>query len=399
MKKYTVSITKIILFLIYIMEFSNFYIGFFPQFQYIKYISICIVAIYLFKNASIFMRVEHIKLNGMLVLFALAMFYPSILYMNNYERNPLLATIVFWVIQAETFLTMEVMCVNNKMGMVVQYYYKLTLLWTLLTDILTIFLTSVFTTRAGNYLVGTKFTVSYLHLLLIALLMTKDRIVKRNKIISNSALFVTLIWSAFIIIRVQCNTGLIGLVLLFIILATPKKIKIGLCSPLLFTTTVLMSTAFSIGYEAVLANPSIQHFISYYLKRELTLTGRTYIYAMMPKILKGHYAIGYGYGTTYEVCRHFTGFADTQNAILEWIVQLGVVGTIILVVFFLCTFKKMKLCREDNLLKCMPLVGYIYSMVLLGTVEITFDNLFFGTVAIVYGLVCYLIQEEITNYD
>ncbi len=394
MKKISISTTKIILLLIYLMEFSNFYIGFFPQFQYIKYISICIVAVYLFQRVSVFTKKEYIQTNSMLLLFAVAMLYPSILYMNNYERNPLLATIVFWLIQAETFLVIEIICENGKMNMLIQFYYKLTLVWTIITDMLTILFPLIFTTRAGNYLVGTKFTVSYMHLLLIALAMTQNRISKKGKVVSNSALILMLIWSAFIIIKVQCNTGLIGLILLFIMLAMPKQIQSKLCSPLLFIGVVTISTAFSFGYEAILANSSIQHFISVNLKRELTLTGRTYIYAMMPKILKGHYGIGYGYGTTYEVCRHFTGFANTQNAVLEWIVQLGIVGTIVLIGLFLHVFIKLKKCNEADLSEFMPLVAYIYSMVLLGTVEITIDNLFFGIVAVVYGMACYMISKE-----
>lgn len=394
MNKVSISTTKIILLLIYLMEFSNFYIGFFPQFQYIKYISICIVGIYLFQRVSIFTKKEHIKTNGMLLLFAVVMLYPSVLYMNNYERNPLLATIVFWMIQLETFLVMEVMCENGKMKTVIQFYYKLTLVWTIITDMLTILFPLIFTTRAGNYLVGTKFTVSYMHLLLIALAMTQNRISKKGKVVSNSALILMLIWSAFIIVSVQCNTGLIGLILLFIMLTVPKQIQNKLCSPLLFIGVVAISTAFSIGYEAILANPAIQHFISVYFKRELTLTGRTYIYAMMPKILKGHYVIGYGYGTTYEVCRRFTGFANTQNAVLEWIVQLGIVGTIVLIVLFMLAFIKLKKCNEADVNELMPLVAYIYSMVLLGTVEITMDNLFFGIVAVVYGLACNTIRKE-----
>lgn len=394
MNKVSISTTKIILLLIYLMEFSNFYIGFFPQFQYIKYISICIVGIYLFQRVSIFTKKEHIQTNGMLLLFAVVMLYPSVLYMNNYERNPLLATIVFWMIQVESFLVMEVMCENGKMKTVIQFYYKLTLVWTIITDMLTILFPLIFTTRAGNYLVGTKFTVSYMHLLLIAFAMTQNRISKKGKVVSNSVLILMLIWSAFIIVRVQCNTGLIGLILLFIMLTVPKQIQNKLCSPLLFIGVVATSTAFSIGYEAILANPTIQHFISVYLKRELTLTGRTYIYAMMPKILKGHYGIGYGYGTTYEVCRRFTGFANTQNAVLEWIVQLGIVGTIVLIVLFMLAFVKLKKCNEADVNEFMPLVAYIYSLVLLGTVEITIDNLFFGIVAVVYGLACNTIRKE-----
>lgn len=394
MSKVSVSITKIILFLVYLMEFSNFYIGFFPQFQYIKYISICIVAIFLLQRVSVFIKKDHIKINGVLILFSIVMLYPSVMYMNNYERNPLLATIVFWLIQAETFLVMEVMCEEEKINMVVQFYYRLTLFWIIITDVLTVLFPSIFTTRAGNYLVGTKFTVSYLHLLLIALFMTKNRIFKKENVASKSTVILMLLWGVFIITRVQCNTGLIGLILLLIIMALPKQIQNKLCSPVLFIGIVAVSTAFSVVYEVILANPSIQHFISVYLKRELTLTGRTYIYAMMPKIFEGHYATGYGYGTTYEVCRHFTGFANTQNAILEWVVQLGIVGTTVLIILFLTAFKKMKGCKEDSVNTFVPLVAYIYSMVLLGTVEITIDSMFFGVVAVVYGLACYRVNKE-----
>ena len=203
--------------------------------------------------------------------------------------------------------------------------------------------------------------------------------------------------STYITVKVECSTGLVGEILLIILLVLPYNLKKIFYKPISFTIAVILSFLFSVIYEIVLANPLIQNLVEIYLSKELTLTGRTYIYAMLPKVLKGHYMMGYGYGTTYEVCEKYIGFADTQNAVTEWIMQIGIVGVIILMIIFCKIFSKVQECIKNDVnnevKKYAVLIDYIYILVILGTVEITIDNIFWGVMALIFGGFCQTLKE------
>ncbi len=52
-KKIVITPFKCILFLVYMVEISNFYIGYTEMFQLFKYISICVIGIYLAKRYNL----------------------------------------------------------------------------------------------------------------------------------------------------------------------------------------------------------------------------------------------------------------------------------------------------------------------------------------------------------
>ena len=86
------------------------------------------------------------------------------------------------------------------------------------------------------------------------------------------------------------------------------------------------SSLFVVLYEVVLLNPYVQTLITTVLKRSLTLTGKNNIYMQIfLNVLKKSLVYGgYGYGSSYEVCVKYLYYADTQNGILEWILQTGI---------------------------------------------------------------------------
>lgn len=392
-KKIVITPFKCILFLVYMVEISNFYIGYTEMFQLFKYISICVIGIYLAKRYNIFLKRKYIKLNGILVLFCFFTIVVSYFSVGNYERNPLLAAIVFSLIQLETVLVMEYAAEKGRMKYVLDSFFKTTVIWLLITDFMILFIPNLFL-KYDNYLVGTKFIVSYLHILLISFAIINYRLnILKNKMV----IALIFLLSTYITVKVECSTGLVGEILLIILLVLPYNLKKIFYKPISFTIAVILSFLFSVIYEIVLANPLIQNLVEIYLSKELTLTGRIYIYAMLPKVLKGHYMMGYGYGTTYEVCEKYIGFADTQNAVTEWIMQIGIVGVIILMIIFCKIFSKVQECIKNDVnnevKKYAVLIDYIYILVILGTVEITIDNIFWGVMALIFGGFCQTLKE------
>lgn len=137
-------------------------------------------------------------------------------------------------------------------------------------------------------------------------------------------------------------------------------------------------------YEFILSNVYVQDFVINVLHRSLTLTGRTDIYPLLLSVMRKRIWFGYGYGTTYDISVRYFGYADTQNALSEWIIQIGVIGVAFI---FLLLFNIFKKAKKENLSSRWnySLILYIYVLTILGTVEISFGRLMFGVLALLYA--------------
>ena len=134
------------------------------------------------------------------------------------------------------------------------------------------------------------------------------------------------------------------------------------------------------------------YIITQLLGKDVTLTFRTVIYSMLPSIMKGRWLWGFGYGTGYEVLmRH--GIVDAQNGVFDWIQQIGIFGTMLLVMWLCIAMKRPKNDYKINYSDVRALTALIYVFVLMATVEITFSSDFLATVVLLYGIKMQRIQE------
>ena len=84
-------------------------------------------------------------------------------------------------------------------------------------------------------------------------------------------------------------------------------------------------------------------------------------------------------------------YADTQNALLEWILQLGIYAVTVLVSLYVTIFSGIK--KMDNNAQIIPLVAIIYVLVFLGSVEITMDMNFIFCIFLLYA---YIHNKDVT---
>ena len=128
----------------------------------------------------------------------------------------------------------------------------------------------------------------------------------------------------------------------------------------------------------------MEYVVTRILDRDITLTSRTSIYTEVLTIMKSHWLIGFGYGSMVLWNK---GIADAQNGILEWLEYVGVVGTILLLIWTGIAMKKLK----SNSLKTKQvpfasLVALVYVFVLLATVENTFSIRMLCLILVIYGV-------------
>ena len=238
-----------------------------------------------------------------------------------------------------------------------------------------------------NYLVGTKFSVVYMHFNLLALWLVQHAGRNKRKRGNKWGILAVAVMFVLISIRVNCMTGVLGsfclAVLLVWIYSGKKRAKI-FTSPTVLVLCIIACTVFAFVIGFVLDIPFVISFLENVLGRDTTLTGRVDIYNNYAKAMHDHWLLGYGYGSGNLISVRFFGCANAQNAILHWILQSGILTTAMLVALIVMIIKQIKmhgLAKHDAI---EPLLALIYTYIFLGTVETTYSMSFILWIALLF---------------
>ena len=388
-----IKISTIHAVLVYLLVFfSTTYISYNP----IRYFLLVVVAMMIASNVKILSRNTYRGLNVGIAFFCIATLIVSYINRNGYtDRNPFLAAIVFTATLVEFVLTVEIFCQREEMQNLIKVFYRMTLLVVIATDCLILFTTIHLQYGGDVFLVGTKFSVIYMHFYLISFFIA-DKNVRlrtiRESSLNNAILVIFFIMTLIMSIELGTATGIVGTVaLLFFLWLNEKNIGFFLNGKIFFVA-LMASLLFAVFVEIILSNSVVTYIITQLLGKDVTLTFRTVIYSMLPNIMKGRWLWGFGYGTGYEVLmRH--GIVDAQNGVFDWIQQIGICGTMLLVMWLCIAMKRPKNDHKINYSDVRSLTALIYVFVLLATVEITFSSDFLAAVVLLYGIKMQRIQE------
>lgn len=388
-----IKISTIHAVLVYLLVFfSTTYISYNP----IRYFLLVVVAMMIASNIKILSRNTYRGLNVGIAFFCIATLIVSYINRNGYtDRNPFLAAIVFTATLVEFALTVEIFCQREEMQNLIKVFDRMTLLVVIATDCLILFTTIHLQYGGDVFLVGTKFSVIYMHFYLISFFIA-DKNVRlrtiRESSLNNAILVLFFIMTMIMSIELGTATGIVGTVALLLFLwLNEKNIGFFLNSKIFFVA-LMASLLFAVFVEIILSNSVVTYIITQLLGKDVTLTFRTVIYSMLPNIMKGHWLWGFGYGTGYEVLmRH--GIVDAQNGVFDWIQQIGIFGTMLLVMWLCIAMKRPKNDYKINYSDVGSLTALIYVFVLLATVEITFSSDFLAAVVLLYGIKMQRIQE------
>lgn len=388
-----VKISTIHAVLVYLLVFfSTTYILYNP----IKYFLLVVVAMMIASNIKILSRNTYRGLNVGIAFFCIATLIVSYINRNDYtDRNPFLAAIVFTAALVEFVLTVEIFCQREEMRNLIKVFYRMTLLVVIATDFLILFTTIHLQYGGDVFLVGTKFQVVYMHFYLISFFIADKNVrlrTVRESSLNNAILVLFFIMTMTMSIELGAATGIVGTVALLMFLWLNEK-NIGFfLNGKIFFVALMASLLFVVFVEMILSNSVVTYIITQLLGKDVTLTFRTVIYSMLPNIMKGRWLWGFGYGTGYEVLMKH-GIVDAQNGVFEWIQQIGILGTMLLVMWLCIAMKRPKNDYKIYHSDVRSLTALIYVFVLLGTVEITFSSDFLASVVLLYGIKMQRIQE------
>ena len=220
-----------------------------------------------------------------------------------------------------------------------------------------------------TYFFGNKFMVAYLHMQTIGMLA--EYAVLSGKLSNIKIRFGILAYGIYGIIicnQVNCATGIIGNLIIISLIFIPfsDQIKETLSKPLIMLVILLVANILLIGSGVLLQIPFIQSMITEVLHKDLTLTGRLQIYAMLPDLFKNSLIIGYGYNS--DIFAGLIGYGNAQNGMFQYVLDCGIVGAVVLVINWINSVS----CVKNKEQLSWPIICVIYGFTICSLVEVCF---------------------------
>ena len=292
---------------------------------------------------------------------------------------PLRTTVRVILFLLELFFIVIWAAEKGRSGFVLEFVFKYLFILTVITDLL--FLTGIMRFAIGRheyYLVGTKFSVSYLHINLLAFWYMHNNRKLFNSKKAKRIIFLGTPLLIMVTIHIDCITGLIGCLVLFMLFlisnTSLQKNILHLNSPLMLLFCLIASVVFPFVSERITTIPFVTFIVEDILGRDDTLTGRLNVFAQFAREIKNNWVLGYGFGNGDEAAVSLFGYANAQNALLHWILQGGLLTTAMLIILMMTIFYLLTKSRRFQ--KTMPLVFLIYVYIVIGMVETSFNMSF-----------------------
>ena len=339
----------------------------------------------LFKTRYIFTR-ENKTINFVLFLFSIFAMISAILNMKNID-----GTLFFIIRILELFFFFEYVEGIGKKYEVSKIFFFLSLILNFIT-LYYIYKDPYLAWRNDmNYLVGTKFLTSY-HAMSTYIYYLYLLKFSKKSLFKNIILYLLVGLSFYISIQVDCSTGIVAnfLMIMFLLFGKIQKEKIveKLCTPSIAIFTFLFCAfILLICYNSISSIPIFSYIVVKLLNRNLSLTGRAVVYSNLFEYIKNNFFFGIGYNNVYDLFKDTmligkNAYAfDAQNALMEYMLYFGIFGTIFFIILVYNCFSKLKKSSFKIKTDYYPFVAGLYVFLLLGSIEITIDSLFYTYIA------------------
>lgn len=360
--------------------------NYFNGYNYIKLGCMLILLIYVIFYSRVMLNARYLKTNFCFFILSLLIIISSYVN-NNYpysSGNYLISGINFIFTILLMLFTAEFASYKKQMNALINMYYILTICVVVLTDMF-VFLDPNKSIIANDmYFIGTKFTVSYFHLFLIGFYVLKQKSIKLKNIFF---IFILCLIAILASIKVDCMTGIVGVFSFLIIYVFFDKFSYIMTRPYIYVLTLIVSGLFVIFYSVIMRIGFVENFLENVLHTSTELTGRTWIYSILPLILSQKMWLGNGFRSSFDVMMHTMHAPNTQNGLTEWLLEGGILTTVAFLFFVWAVFKKVNYIGiEYKTNKMKVLYSMMYVLAILSTVEIMLNReIYFMWLLILFG--------------
>ena len=359
-----------------------------PAYTFVRLLLISLILVYMLMKMRVIAAVSDMKSSMPWIFFSGAILFSSYVHKSDYStRNPFLAVIPPLVSLILFIFVLRFAYVKRSFDKLLNTFCWTGFIFLLITDVI------IFSQNL--MILGDKFDVAYFHILVFTIWMLKATKERKKDFLSGLFIFALFFFSIIVSIHVDCMTGVIGLVLVFVWSWLINRFDRLLCNPFFAVFLLIFSYLFMYLAPLLISNRFISRFIVF-LNRDATLTGRTDIYSIVPQALQKSPFLGYGYGVSYEVLTHlgFGFIPDSQNGFAEWLLYGGWL-TGCAFIFLMLTVIQLSQGGIKRVSYAIPAVAYIYAFISISAVEISFDFSFFAVLALLQNI----LQFEDISYE
>ncbi|MEF2675206.1 MAG: hypothetical protein U0M70_03095 [Eubacteriales bacterium] len=369
------------IFLIIAFYLSLFYFIAIPFASTIRNMLVAILLIYVLQNIKRVFKGGNKTIFFLVLAYATWMVIDSFFY-NEYIQlapvNSLLNSVIKGLIVIEGIFTVDIYCKKRGFSRLLGVLFVFVGIMFVLSNAYVI-IRGFNTTEGDYYLVGTKFSTSYLNILFIVLIFF--RCCYNKKRVGYVGIGILYVFSFFIAIKTDCSSALVALLLSLVFLIFKRQLQQVFSNRMFLLASFVVIFLFVYFYNLVLQNVYVTHVVINVLGETLTMNGRTFIYRRLPEMLSDIWFTGFGSGRTGMIINYYTGCNDAQNAVWQIICENGFIGFIL---YALTSLKLRNSGGKDQISNSYYLNVYFALMLILGLVEITFDARFLVLLFIVY---------------
>lgn len=223
-----------------------------------------------------------------------------------------------------------------------------------------------------GYLAGNKFYVCYLNIFLATIYYLQHPTLEgKSKYKMQFLLLTTFLLS----LKTQCSTMVIGTIVYYYLIfywSITKRGKLYKAKTFL-TGLFICDILFFFIVTLLLQIPLIQFIVVDVLGEDLTLTGRIGMYASLGEVLSECPFYGFGLGNASLATTMYMVGDNAQNGFLNLFLEIGFLGVFLFYGILLLMMRKAKSNKTSYSLIC-----FIYTMLILSSIEITFTTYFFA---------------------
>lgn len=362
-KKSTLT-TVIAAIMLYHISFISIGSTYFPRYLTFVLFSILCVSGYVFVNFRILLRKKYRWITLTTLLLGALMFYSS--YLNRGRWSWSFAT-PFVNIMKYMLPVLFFMCIDGKkkVNEVVKTIYLCTLFYCVFTDIHGLLVGAKQAGSIGVYLIGNKFSLTFVHMYLVAFywyFYARKRDLKHRTL-----LFVQWAYALAISVYVECSSSAVACVIMGVLLLYEEKMRERLSKRWVPFVTLAVSDLILLVNSSIITYKPVAYFIENILGKDLSLTGRLRGYAALTEALRVSPLFGVGQENNYGISSMFTGMADLQNGMADLLLSFGIIGTS---VFMMLMYQCLK---RKSTYETYAMLIMIYIFILLSSIEITLN--------------------------
>ena len=312
-------------------------------------------------------------------------------YLNNVETYYLRAAIYEGVLYLTIFVYIAVLSFKDEIEtfLIAGKWYLLLVVFT--NDILMVVFPDKFYNingrEIGTCLIGNKFSVAYVHLMLLFVLI----ILEKNIIVRNKKMILYTIIMSVLCIYIDCMTAMLGSWLFLVLYFLVPFVKKILSNYMVFFACFFCGAFLLILFENILSVELVQQFIVQVLHRDATLTGRMEVYPYIFQVIPSHKWLGYGYGTTI-IKTVSTWYANAQNAFWDFVIRYGFITMVCLVILLFIVVKRYNKIQIGEPYNSLLWINFsmLYVYIFIGIGEIVYNEQFFFYIALLSGHLFYI---------